>query len=65
MPAPEQIRILNEAVRALEDAETAYIAALADYRNSVDHDSQAVDRALVVREIAQLAVETAEIAAKC
>ena len=61
MPSPEQIRIFNEAVRTLEDAESAYKAALQDYRNSNDYDSQAVDRALTLREIAKLSVELAQL----
>ena len=61
MPTPGQIRIFNEAIKELEEAERTYQVALQEYRDSANYDSQAVDRALTVRKIAQLAVQTAEL----
>ena len=61
MPTPEQIRVFNDAVSALKDAERVYQAALQDYSNSAEHDSLAVDRALTKRELAQLSVQLAEL----
>ena len=61
MPTSEQIRAFNEAVSALNEAEKCYQTALEDYRNRLQPDSLAVDQALVVRELAQLAVESAKL----
>ena len=61
MPTPEQIRtLINEAVSALEGAERDYQTALQNYRNGAEHDSQVVDRALEMRDLARLAVQLAK-----
>ncbi len=61
MPTQEQIEQFNQAVRALADAESAYSAALEKYRNSDQFDSQEVDRALVLRDLARLSLELAQL----
>ena len=61
MPTREQIQHFNDAVHALEEAESAYKSALENYRNDANHDSLSVDRALVARDLAELSLQLAEM----
>jgi hypothetical protein len=61
MPTEEKIQQFNEAVCAVEAAESAYSEALDKYRTSDQFDSEEVDRALLLRDIARLSIECAKL----